>query len=516
MNAFAKLALVIFFAMSTANPALAAEIYVDDNCSLRDAIGAANRDTTAKGCRAGDGVDMIILTSDIQLESALPLINSEIVVEGNGHAIVGSGNTHIFGIGKNGHLTINAARINNGNTAWGGAFGNFGQLVISNSVVSENAASEGGAIGNEGELTVVNSIFTNNAAETRGGAIQSLGGQVTVANSAFIANTAVDGGGAIHVLLGDFDVSTSVFYGNAAFSSWERGGGAIFHDDGVLNVLESVFINNTVNHQGGAVYVNDGSAIIKSSSFSNNFAKDSGGAIHNDEGPVLIVGNTFAYNESETDGGALWDYYGDQTHIVNSTFLGNKAAENGGAIAKARRTGVIAHVTMVGNSANQGGGLFKSAEYLNDLSLYNSIIAGSVRGGDCFGRLDENVGNHIEDGSCFAEYSGDPMLDELFEPENGSPAFFLPLDGSPVIDVGNRRYCEDTDQLGTKRIQGDGCDIGSVEIPQEGLTAMRSTADIISAINEGVDISLSINFEVLPPPILREILTIVEETLSGQ
>ena len=75
MNAFGKATLAFFLAVSTVIPGYAAEITVDDNCSLRDAIGAANRDIATTGCRAGDGADVIMLTTDVQLQSALPLVN---------------------------------------------------------------------------------------------------------------------------------------------------------------------------------------------------------------------------------------------------------------------------------------------------------------------------------------------------------------------------------------------------------------------------------------------------------
>ena len=99
------------------------------------------------------------------------------------------------------------------------------------------------------------------------------------------------------------------------------------------------------------------------------------------------------------------------------------------------------------------------------LNLRNTIIAGNS-GGDCFGRLNENINNLIADGSCFAVLSGDPMLGELVAPEDGSPAYYPLLEGSPAIDAADDEYCPDTDMLGAARPQGAACDIGAYERPQ--------------------------------------------------
>ena len=45
----------------------------------------------------------------------------------------------------------------------------------------------------------------------------------------------------------------------------------------------------------------------------------------------------------------------------------------------------------------------------------------------------------------------------------GSPAYIAILDGSPALDSADARFCPETDQLGTSRPQGAGCDIGAFE-----------------------------------------------------
>ena len=124
----------------------------------------------------------------------------------------------------------------------------------------------------------------------------------------------------------------------------------------------------------------------------------------------------------------------------------------------------LTHVTMVNNEAENGGGV-----YLIDsgdsygTGLRNSIIAGN-QGGDYVGCLDYSVGNLIGDGSCDRSLSGDPLLGELVEPEDGSPAYFPPLPDSPAINAAHLHFCTETDQIGTRRqYKSYACDIGAIE-----------------------------------------------------
>ena len=439
----------------------ATEIELGTGCSLMDAISAANTDMVVDRCAAGHGADTILLSADVSLEKALPLVTSVITIEGGNFTIRGS-QTHIIGVNQRGNLTLNEVTIIGGKSGWGGAIGNLGgKLTINNSTISNNSAGEGGAIGNEGTLTIINSEISNNDA-VLGGAIQSLGGALSITSSVFSNNTAEDGGGALHILSGMASIVDSTFSRNNTTSGWNRGGGAIFNDAGTLSVTTSTFTNNRAAHEGGAIYVNDGDARIVKSSFDSNSAS-SGGALYNDEGPIHVSESNFLDNSASSSGGAIYDYYGANTIIENSTFQENEASEDGGAVAKARRSGTITHVTMVNNSANRGGGFYKSAEYDNSIGLFNSIIVGSKRGSDCYGRLDQNEGNLIEDGSCFASLSSAPMLRELVEPEDGSTAYYPLMPDSPAIDAAHAEFCIKTDQIGTMRPHGQACDIGAIE-----------------------------------------------------
>ena len=82
--------------------------------------------------------------------------------------------------------------------------------------------------------------------------------------------------------------------------------------------------------------------------------------------------------------------------------------------------------TLLNNAAARGGGLYTQDRVL---SLINTISVGN-RGGDCYGTLRENVASFVADGSCFATLSGDPMLGEVVEPEDGSLPYYPLLEAA--------------------------------------------------------------------------------------
>ena len=111
-------------------PALAATINVDGvNCTLIDAITAANNDGFAGGCAAGSGADMIVLppnsthvltqvnNTSFSSPNGLPLITSTIIIDGNGSTVIraeGSPEFRILPIASNGNVTLQESTISGG------------------------------------------------------------------------------------------------------------------------------------------------------------------------------------------------------------------------------------------------------------------------------------------------------------------------------------------------------------------------------------------------------------------
>ena len=419
----------------------AADITLSSSCTLTDAIIAANHDRPEGGCPAGRGADIITLTQDIRLGDELPAITSSITIEGEGYAISGAYRWRIF-YNDGGALTIKDLTMTDGYVE--------GDLIRNADDTLKATADQpfGGAIVNwQGTLSIVNSNFSDNLAEYGGGAIAN-GGELNIVNSSFSDNLVEYSGGAIDNW-GELSVSGSYFSGNSA--EW---GGAI-HNWEELSISDSIFSDNLAGW-GGAIH-NYNELSISDSAFSHNSA-DTGGAINN-WGNLSIINSTFSDNSADGLGGTIANLVG-KLSIVSSTFSGN-SADDGGAISNGRELSIVSS-TFSGNSADLGGAILNWKD--GKLSMVNSIIAG--RGEDACesrGELKRNINNFIQDGTCSPAFEGDPKLGELVMPEDGSPAYFPLLAGSPAIDAADDDYCPATDQIGTTRPQGAGCDIGAIE-----------------------------------------------------
>ena len=401
-------------------------ITVNGNCSLHDAIKAANEDRAVNGCPAGDGADLILLKKDITLITRLPDITSDILIEGNGFAISGDNTYRIFYVGAGGFV-INELTLSKGRDHDGGAIRvrPGGSLIVNKSTfIGNSALNAGGAILSGGKLIIKDSMFTNNTANQRGGAIYVWGkdAAVSIINSLFSGNSVDNWGGGISLNRATGTIVNSIFRANRAY-------------------------------EGGAIYGSGSSLVIENTTIGDNWATHGGGAIGDIASQLTILASALLDNKAEVDGGAISSERG-VISIVNTTFAGNSAVRHGGAIHVSGRIS-LSHVTVANNSATVGGGIYNEGGTVN---LFSSLIAGS-RGGDCFGGLYSNSNNLIQDGSCDPALSGDPMIHALW----GSPAYYLLADASPAIDAIESRDCEPTDQAGTARPQGRKCDIGAVE-----------------------------------------------------
>ena len=212
-------------------------ITVDEDCSLSDAITAANTDTATGGCAAGSGADTISLSSNITLTAALPAIRTTITINGNGYAVDGAGQFRIFELAGSADVRINRMTLRNGRvgTRTAGQFGgailvnNYGSLVVERSAFIFNLAfPHGGGIHNRGSLIVRNSTFHDNHVSGYGGGIYNFG-TATLVHVTFSENTdAVRNSGHLFLrnVLSLDEISCRKGYSRLYFS------GSIFHTYG--------------------------------------------------------------------------------------------------------------------------------------------------------------------------------------------------------------------------------------------------------------------------------------------
>ncbi len=244
-------------------------------------------------------------------------------------------------------------------------------------------------------------------------------------------------------------------------------GGAIKIDSGGRVDLSNVTLRQNSAKEGGAIWIGSANSklFVNKSSFIRNRANShgAGGAIDVKNGMIAVSDSSFVDNLADKIGGAIATWRSGEINVMNSTFMRNQADE-GGAVYSGGATISLRHVTMLNNVAtdSDGGAIHIFENYPERVTLLNSIIYSEwSRLQHCGGRpLQESQGNLISDDSCGTPaLSGEPLLAEA----TGSP-LHLPLSpGSPARDAADPRFCVATDQIGTARPQGAGCDIGAIE-----------------------------------------------------
>ena len=180
-----------------------------------------------------------------------------------------------------------------------------------------------------------------------------------------------------------------------------------------------------------------------------------GGAIRVQHGATLTVSRSKFFSNTATWGGAI--HIWNNAIISDSSFDGNSASY--GCAVLADGAFLVTRSSFINNSADSGGAIFRAGVEKAKVHLYNSIIAGSTSGSDCYGGLTSNEGNLIQDGACSPSLSGDPQLGS----QAGSPAY-LPLEaGRPAISAGVVALCMEVDQRGVAPPEYS-CEIGAYEM----------------------------------------------------
>jgi len=235
----------------------------------------------------------------------------------------------------------------------------------------------------------------------------------------------------------------------------DSGGALLVQNGGRASIDDSKFIRNFADAEGGAIAASHTSRglTVNNSEFRNNYAQWTGGAIAMNGDGFTISNSSFVKNFARKGGAIDTSTFG-RIDITNSSFIDNANGRRGGAIYAVGANTTLTHVTMLNNTTG-----IRMYDATRTLSLRNSLIASNRGGADCYGRLTQNIGNLIEDGSCAPAISDDPLLAE----PAGSPAIVPLQASSPAIDAADPRFCPPTDQLGNARPHGGGCDIGAIE-----------------------------------------------------
>lgn len=491
-----NIALLGLLLISFSTPLLAATINVttltdednnDGDCSLREAIVAANTNTAVDNCTAGQSgvVDQITVNQlgTVNLTSTL-IVTEQVEISGMGRLL-----TRLSGNNQRQILRVNMTDPSHNFTLT--------------------------------DIRIQNGRSNNTSPDIGGGGVQLFqGNDFNFERVNFFGNADFqDGGGAIFAgpLAGD---SSRLFIVDCDFQQnfATLSGAALFsldstsHPSGLIQVSirDSNFPGNSATGSGVVALTGIDTVIIQTSSFSNNVSNNGGavaiGSAFSGEPPpvVILERNSFFGNNARQNGGAVW-LGGVSALLTNNTFVSNTSEQNGEALALfLSTTAFMSYNTLSENGDGEPdeGSLFNC--FGCGLSTRSNIFwTSQPNDQECLISSDEgytSLGTNIDgSGSCATESNDLPMTNPLLLPlddyGDDIPAVQLltspPRASSPAIDAAESNNCPGPlgsnltiDQRGfTRPVNGNGtggseCDIGAVEY-QPGM----DPADFSLAVN---------------------------------
>ena len=258
--------------------------------------------------------------------------------------------------------------------------------------------------------------------------------------------------------------------------------------DGDLTLNETTVTGGNTTGSGGGIY-NDGIVELNSCTINHNSAEADGGGIDN-SGTLTLNNSTVSHNSAVYGGGLNNSSLGKAT-VNNTTISDNSAEVDGGGIEN-NGTITLNNSTISHNSAGTKGGGIDIWNNESTVTLKNSIVSGNTAVGNgyeiyiaegvinansynLFGHSGETDGEafyNFTPGSSDVSVTGDSTLPtaltNILDPtlaNNGGPTKTHALvQGSPAIDLNTTCSTSlSTDQRGSRRPAGKGCDAGAFE-----------------------------------------------------
>lgn len=372
-----------------------------------------------------------------------------VTINGESHAIIDGDQSQVdLTVGPI-YLDLDDVSIDGSGNGPGLRNNDGGSVTVENSTFTgdTNSGNYGGAIDNSDTLlvgtigrdtlTVINSTFSSDSA-LEGGAIFNEDGTVDVAGSTFTSDEAdADGGGAI---MNGFAVG-------------------VHAPAGTLVVTSSIFENNIANVVGGAIDNADGAtgtSDITDSTFSDNISGNYGGAVSNGysggSGSMDVSESTFNDDQTATNGGGIdnGDDGAGTLQVLHSTFNDDVASGNGTGIDSADNGG--------SGSTTVGGDIFNDTCYHSSggwLDLGYNV----GRNASCF---NASSSGNVDDATLYADVSG---LEQLHSPlpiivpsAGGHAASTIPNGVAQLCPVAG-------DERGMPSPGSGPCDAGAAQVP---------------------------------------------------
>lgn len=252
-----------------------------------------------------------------------------------------------------------------------------------------------------------------------------------------------------------------------------NGGSRVVRVDSATLTLRGLMLSGGAvsGDDGGGVLVVNGGLVLEEVAVAGNSARNGGGVMAHGSTVTIrrsaLTDNRAVAVEGEQGFGGGVHVRGGNLTVENSTLSGN-SAERGGALFSDGGAVALQNVTAVGNSARrEGGGIHATGD---GVTLRNTILAGNGAGlgPNCLGRISSGGHNLLGDlNSCtvLGDTSSNLLAGSVQwmgrdRTHADTYAHDLPAD-SRAVDAGSCALS--TDQRGTGRPAGNGCDIGAIE-----------------------------------------------------
>ena len=182
------------------------------------------------------------------------------------------------------------------------------------------------------EIMIEENLYNANTAQTFGGAVYVIGtnASISVANSDFTNNIAVtEGGGAIYSngRYAKVTLTSLTFHNNSASYCSVLDVDNFNHFS--INLTNSIFTYNTASGQtigGGVACIRNASINIIDSTFKHNFVNHHAGVFYIDESQTTVDGSLFINSSAALDGGVFYTYVHASDYIIRrSQFSENMA-----------------------------------------------------------------------------------------------------------------------------------------------------------------------------------------------
>jgi uncharacterized repeat protein (TIGR01451 family)/CSLREA domain-containing protein len=427
------------------------------NCSLREAIAAANSDPDTNtitfaiplsddGCNsglgpctitlgAGGGVGQLATTQSVNINGPTAY----------GVVVSGADANRVLNV-QAGDASILNLTISNGDVPFGGGLGTSvgADLTVTNCTISGNHASNGGGgINNDGTLTIINSTISGNSSDGGGGGIRNRG-TLTFTNTTISGNSATrKGGGLLNDGIGTAHITNSTITNNRAnnedLGDCETGsctGGGIYNN-GLTLTLRNTIVAGNFNGSSPST-ADDVNGEVDGSSSNNLIGNGTNmNGISNGDGNHNQVGSTGSPIHPKL--GPLGNYGGPtQTHAL---LIGSPAIDAGDDCV------VTLDACPGGNPAittdQRGAGFSRKLDGDGangaqvDIGAFEYAGGAGADGAD----LAVNTTADHDDGSCDPLSEGDCTLREAINAANASPdsnkiKFDIPTNDAGYLSAG--------------------------------------------------------------------------------